>query len=91
MISKRDKKVLIASLYVVMGVFAFLIINYLLLGRISEVIRLGLGVWVVQLITYPAFEDERRIGFAKWALRSTLYIIPLIIIYSLIKYLWQHF
>ncbi|HYO99549.1 MAG TPA: hypothetical protein VER76_05120 [Pyrinomonadaceae bacterium] len=90
MVSGRDKKVLTTSLHAVAGMLAFLLINFLLDGRVPPAVRLGLGVWVMQLITFPATENYGKVSFAKWVGQSALYVLVGMIIYSLIKYLWQH-
>lgn len=88
MVGERDKKVLRNSLYAVAGVLAFLLINFLLEERAPQVVRVALGAWVMQLISYLGFEEHRREVFTKFALHTALYILVFAVLYTLIKYLW---
>jgi|GEM_PF-4352282 len=90
MVSEKDKKLLTTSLYVTAGFLAFLFINLLLKERVPEPVRLGVGLWAMQLITFPLMEVYRQISFAKWVGQSAIYVLVGTTIYSLIKYLWQH-
>jgi len=90
MVSEKDKRLLTTSLYITAGILTFLLINLLLDGRVPEAFSLGLGIWVMQLITFPLMEFYKQISFAKWVRQSALYVLVGMIIYSLIKYLYQH-
>ncbi|HEY9402949.1 MAG TPA: hypothetical protein VIQ24_09655 [Pyrinomonadaceae bacterium] len=90
MVRERDKRVLGTSIYLVAGFLAFFAINSLLDGRVPEVIRLGLGVWAMQISIYPLTKEEYGAGgFGGWIGQTALYVVVGMIIYSLIKYLWQ--
>ncbi|HEV2799865.1 MAG TPA: hypothetical protein VGW12_05175 [Pyrinomonadaceae bacterium] len=91
MISARDKKVLLTSLYVSASFIAAGSINFLLDGRVPSGVRLGLAAWVLRLFYYGEPGADRSGGFIKWAWRNALYVPIFVVLYYLIRYLWRLF
>ena len=87
MVSEKDRRVLTISLYAILGLLAFFLINWLLEGRVPKVIWLPLGGWVMQLITYPI--SDKEVSFPKFAVRPALGMLIAGVTYSLVTYLWQ--
>jgi hypothetical protein len=71
------------------GILAFLLINLLLRGRTPDILNLGLGLWVMQLIYYQLFEKSKATSFGRYALTRGLLIAAFAPVYWLISRAWH--
>jgi hypothetical protein len=78
------------SSFAVLGFLAFFLINRLLDGRVPEVLRLTLGVWVMNLFYYPISEGYKRVSFKRHALTVLFYTVLGGVAYYLVKLLWHN-
>lgn len=77
------------TLWGVAGFLSFLLLNLLLEGRVHRVVRLCLGVWVMQLCFYWVFAGYQARPFARHALVYAAFAAAAAALIFAINQFWQ--